>query len=133
MSEHISIDRWGKDHWSTLAYIETRIVDHRGVPNREQMRCDPDIHPQFSNSGNASFPDSRYPTRLNDGSEIAGHDDWSCLKDAEREGLLEWHGTGIHPLFTLTDLGRKVAAELREHKANGGQFRTFQPSMAGAA
>jgi len=24
----INISRWGKDHWSTLAYLETRVVDY---------------------------------------------------------------------------------------------------------
>lgn len=41
----VPVEMWGKDHWSTFGYIETRCVDHDGVPDREHMRCDTDLHP----------------------------------------------------------------------------------------
>jgi hypothetical protein len=127
---------WGKDHWSTFAYIETRCVDHEGVPNREHMRCTPKIHPGLTNSANQSFS-TDYPTRLKGGIhegkplsvEKKDHDDWSCLEDAESAGLLINIGTGINPVFRLTDLGRKVADQLRLHKSNGGRFATFEPQL----
>jgi hypothetical protein len=31
----VPIELWGKDHWTTLAYIETRCVDYDGVPNHD--------------------------------------------------------------------------------------------------
>lgn len=46
-----------------------------------------------------------------------------------QEGLVEWHGTGLYPVFKLTKLGNLIAAELREHKGDGGQFRNFVPSV----
>ena len=123
----IPIERWGKDHWSTFGYIETRIVDHKGVPSLAQMRCDPDIHPQFgchADVGTESDPDKRFPTRLNDG-ELTRHDDWSCLDDAEAVGFLENTGTGMHRVYRFTDEGLEVAQKLRAHKAEGGQFAEF--------
>lgn len=122
----IPTEKWGKDHWSCLAYIEGRIVDHKGVPNIENMRVDIDIHPQFDNRAARLQREKRYPTRLNDGTEVEKHDDWSCVDDMEAAGLLEWKGTGINPVFVLTDEGHRVAAALRKHKASGGQFKDFR-------
>jgi hypothetical protein len=120
----IPISEWGKDHWSTFAYIETRIVDHKGEPNKEQMRCDTDVHPQHMNSSNVHFPESKYPTRTKVG-EVKGHDDWSCLEDAVKTGLLIEEGTGLTPVYQLTDYGRVVASKLREWKSKGGSFHNF--------
>lgn len=123
---HVPINEWGKDHWSTFGYIETRIVDHKGVPAQGHMRCDEDLHPQFAHSG--SFG-RKHPTRLKGGKLQHDHDDWSCLDDAEEAGLLENTGTGMHRVYTLTKKGQKIANQLRTHKASGGQFATFTPEL----
>ena len=120
----IPISEWGKDHWSTFAYIETRIVDYRGEPDREQMRCDPKIHPHYANTANRSFPDSRYPTLLKTRG-VWSHDDWSCLEDAVEAGLLIEKGTGLNPIYALTDYGKVVISKLREWKAAGNNFKDF--------
>jgi len=119
----ISIEKWGKDHWSTFAYIETRIVDHGGQPQIEHMRCNNQLHPQFGHRGGCA---SAYPTKLREG-EVPGHDDWSCLDDAEAAGLLENVGTGLYRVYKLTKVGSSVARQLRDYKANGGTFATFIP------
>lgn len=117
--------RFGKDHWSTFAYVECRVVDNGGVPNRQHMRCDPRIHPGLTNSANREFGGSRrYPTRLRDG-VATRHDDWSCVDDLAAAGLVEILGTGIHPVWRLTDRGREVAAKLRAHKSAGKNFASF--------
>lgn len=134
----VPIVKWGKDHWSAVAYIETRCVEYGGVPNREHMRCDPKTHPGLTNSANISLPGPASPTRLKayfKGKEIdktqviEAHDDWSCLEDAESLGLLINIGTGINPVFCLTELGRKVADQLRAHKAAGKNFADFEPQL----
>jgi hypothetical protein len=124
-TEHIPMSKWGRDHWSTLGYIECMCVDNKGVPGRDQMRCDPDVHPGLAGRGTGTTG-KKYPTRLKDGEEVYGHDDWSCAEDMEREGLLEWNGTGIHPVFKLTEKGQKLAAKLRQYKADGGNFSNFK-------
>lgn len=128
----IPMERWGRDHWSTLAYIETRCVDFGGdmTVNRglERMRCNHSLHPGLA--GWAQPDGSESPTRLNDGTTVSNHDDWSCAEDMERDGLIEWLGTGIHPVFKLTDAGKAVAQQLRSHKAGGGTFSTFTPAPA---
>lgn len=122
----IPIEKWGKDHWSTFAYLETRCVDHKGEIERRHMRCDSDRHPQFAHM--PSEMEQKYPTRYKDG-ELADHDDWDCLDDCELVGLVENKGTGLHRVYKLTALGRMVAAQLRQHKMDGGNFHTFVPRI----
>ena len=116
---------FGKDHWSTFGYIETRIVDYKGQPAREHLRCIHGRHPMQAHQGGDA---SQCPTRLKGGVELHNHDDWDCLDDCEREGLLVNVGSGVNPCFQLTDLGRKIAAQLRAHKASGGSCSTFEVS-----
>lgn len=129
----IPIDRWGKDHWSTLAYIETRIVDHKGRLDMEHMRCDLRLHRSFTNRANIDCGGS-YPTILADGSKLDRHDDWSCAEDAVALGLLtiddeEATRRVRSPRFSLTQRGLEIAALLRAHKARGGSFSTFRPEL----
>jgi len=131
---NISIKDFGKDHWSTFAYIETLCVDSPnsegvGVINGRRMRCDTDRHPLLV-GGLYSFADEKYPTRLREGKELSNHDDWDCLEDLEREGLLEIISL-INGFVKLTEKGIKIAGELRGHKARGGTFSTFVPSCIG--
>ncbi len=90
---------WGHDHWSTLAYVEARCVDHDGYIGNENMRTCP-RHPQFAGrfvpskqkAMRGTPGDSRvtteYPTRIVGGLSIAPHDDWDCLRDMEDAGML---------------------------------------------
>jgi predicted transcriptional regulator len=120
---------FGRDHWSTFAYIETRVVDHGGVPHRPHMRCHGDRHPFLV----LPEQDGReHPTRLRDGAKLAHHDDWDCLDDLEREGLVQNTGSAVNRQYALTDRGREVAAQLRAHKGAGGGFATFTVTGASA-
>lgn len=117
---------FGKDHWSTFAYIETVVVDHRGEPDKRRMRCIAGRHPMQDHGHDASA----YTTRLKGGIELHNHDDWDCLEDCEREGLLVNDGTDANPHFTLTPLGQEVAKQLRVHKSAGKNFASFEPVLA---
>lgn len=47
----ISIEQFGKDHWSVLAYIEDRCVNGKsglGTLQRNRMRCNKEKHPLLS-------------------------------------------------------------------------------------
>lgn len=120
----VPIVLWGKDHWSTLCYLETRCVDHKGLINIRNMRCDRDRHPAYVHMLPAM--DKKYPTRLRGGIELNDHDDWDCLYDAEKLGLIEDIGFTMTPQFKLTPLGLEVCSRLRSHKANGGTFSNFE-------
>jgi len=129
--EHIPIKKWGKDHWSTFAYLETLAVDGGkggwAIPVRERMRTNELTHPHLLGSiGYSTEPlhSSKYPTRLREG-EVKGHDDWDCVDDMVKEGLLKDVGSGLNRAFTFTKLGKKVAGELRKHKMEGKNFGEF--------
>ena len=66
---------WGKDHWSTLAFLETAAVDNKGLVQNAHMRAHPRLHPKYAHTGSTG----EYPTRLKDGFELKDHDDWSCM------------------------------------------------------
>ena len=130
MSDSIPIDRWGKDHWALLAYIESVCVDQHGMVDLKRMRCDADRHPQYiylRGIGDELYGKKKYPTQLKDG-EQPDHDDWDCLDDLETAGLVENIGFTMQPRYIMTDRGHEVASELRKHKAQGGRYKEFAPS-----
>lgn len=170
---------FGKDHWSTFAYVEDATVNNRGLLGHDQLRCNSRRHPVFMAAKTFRLSDmdaSRYPTRLKahtepdqDGgygtTDLTDHDDYDCLFDLIAAGLLvpvmpaasqhgdvfldaygkvvkDVSGETIRPDFvtglaeawlatraqwTLTDLGRQVAGQLRAHKAAGGAWHHFTP------
>lgn len=120
MSKRIPMKEWGRDHTSTLLYLETCIVDHQGKLNPAHMRTDYQLHPGVPMTRAASIAgrETKYPTRLGDGSGFPHpHDDWSCLEDAEEAGLCANVGTGLNPLYRLTDTGWDLLGRLRLHRA----------------
>lgn len=126
----IPMFEWGRDHWSMLAYVETRCVDGRGEIERERVRCNPTTHPGLVGgrvTPAACLVDGRYryPTRLADGNVESEHDDHDCLRDLEAAGLLKEVGTGIATVARLTTSGKALAAKLRQHKADGKSFAEF--------
>jgi hypothetical protein len=109
----VPIEKFGKDHWSTFAYIETRIVDHDGFISVPHMR--------------GHLPGwEKYPTRLKGGEEISPHSDFDCVDDLMAAGLLEG-GRATHYRYSLTRNGQAVASALREHKGLGKNFASFEP------
>jgi hypothetical protein len=149
---NIPIEKWGHDHWSTLAYIECRCVDHGGKLRNANMRTDYQRHPLLLDRCGLGDPrGAKYPTRLADGSEQANHDDWDCLNDMAAAGLLTvlrpsdpelWDvepgkrgrmsGFMEQPLplevvVSLTPLGHFVASRLRRHRAETGRYKDFDP------
>ncbi len=140
--DFIPVEKWGKDHWSVLAYAESCAVDHNGVLTNAKMRCNSRLHRLFVYvDGHGVMHDGgQYPTRLKEG-VLENHDDWSCLEDIAAAGLItiEWRipyraraavfGNGEARIL-LTPLGFQVSAALRAHKAAGGQFAGFNYNLA---
>jgi hypothetical protein len=125
-------------------------VDNDGKINNDHMRCNPRRHLTLFH-GNVkaalSYSDRpnddgtfRYPTRLKN-AEIPEHDDWDCVEDMVDYGLVRIIGdeldlekrwrlgpaSGTTITVALTELGQKIAHQLRQHKANGGNFADFVP------
>lgn len=115
-------EKWGRDHVSTLLYIESVCTDDGGRPHIDRMRSEPGRPRKGWGSSHQMSPPpptKRYATRLKDGFELFGHDDWDCAMDFVHAGLLLWEGTSLHPIFQLTDEGWKMAASLRKQKSAG--------------
>lgn len=95
--------KWGKDHRSTLLYIDTRIVDHHGFlaalrRDSPMGHLGQDPHMRCGHE---------YPTRLAEGKELRGHTDYDCLADAVHAGYLqiERANPNDHGLRTAAHMG----------------------------
>ncbi len=137
----LQVSDFGKDHWSLLAYIETLCVDSRvkgvGEIDKRRLRCNEKRHPVHAvnmNIANVRWKGD-YGTRLsgffrdsgttNKKRQIRSHDDWDCLEDFERLGLIEIMSE-VNGFVRLTDKGLSLALRVREWKAKGGHFGTFK-------
>lgn len=134
--EPIPVERWGKDHWSTLAYVETRVVDHRGFVDDRHLRGH--MHGW-----------EKYPTRLRDGVLLHGHNDFDCIRDAVDAGLLAYadpekaglskramerpsaRNTWRGDRLVFTEEGWSTVASLRSHRGRGGKFANFSAALSG--
>lgn len=105
-------EMWGKDHRSTLLYAETRAVDYGGVIDRRHMREDGD----------------RYPSYLANGTQLKGHTDDDCLRDAEHAGLLVYANGTVE----FTDAGWEFVGKLRREKAERTYKGISQKQLAEA-
>lgn len=142
-SFHVSSARFGKDHWSLLAYIETCCVDGKqgiGKVSAKRMRCNEHTHPLLGVSSMESSWKQGYSTRLRGffqfsghedpskaiagGVQLQDHDDWDCLDDLVSARYVDI----LNPVkgeLRMTVTGQIMAAQLREHKARGGKFSDF--------
>lgn len=135
---------WGKDHWSTLAYAETVMVESSGfqVGSDARMRqgrrnfrvmgeqCAAPRRP--TSGGVAQVMDDSHGSRLNDGTYVPGHDDWHCIQDMAAAGFFTVGQEGVQPGVTLhlSELGAGVSNALRAHKRAGGYFANFKPDAS---
>lgn len=146
---YVPITLWGRDHWSTLAYLDSKIVngaymrmqlDPRMRAGRRHYRMLWEASRSLPRSrkygmGNAVVMEDKYGSRLNDGTYAVGHDDWHCVQDFANEGLLTVDVEALEPnvKFTWSEKGRTVVDALLKHKRNGGSFSDFvlqlEPSL----
>lgn len=133
---YVPMELWGKDHWSTLAYLETVQVDHKMLMMHSDARMRQNRrHFRILGARRPALPMQReHGSRLNDGSYVPGHDDWNCVQDMAHAGLLSINSDDLGPgvVFTLVARGLALAHELRIYKANGGNFQTFKPAELSA-
>lgn len=140
---HIPIEQWGKDHWSLLAYVETRCVDYNGALDLRRMTVNPNLYRRayrlrFEQFGGhvgekGAQWTGKHITRLASGFEApAGHCDRAILDDLAGEGLVIIHD---EDLVEMTPLGSRVGGELRAAKAGGINYAEFSSDAmkAGAA
>jgi hypothetical protein len=118
----VPIEKFGKDHWSTLLYVKARAVDFKGLLEMDRMRTDLSRHPQYATPLKIQAGGTKkYPTRLSSGEKLLDHDDWECLDDLVAAGLLVSTGTGIHPAYQPTLRGWEIVSRLRQRLATGNR------------
>jgi hypothetical protein len=123
----VPVTQFSKDHWSTLAFVETRCVDDRGRLDKTRMRCNSTRHAAFADRTHTTREwTGEYGTLLKDGTKLPDHDDWDCLIDLARAGLLDII-TIDDGLVALTERGWAIAHQLRRHLAAGGNCKGFEP------
>lgn len=137
----VPVEKFGKDHWSTFAYIETCCVDNKGQLDKSKMRTNIQKHPLLAGFSNGHIQwTPSHNTRLKgffqfegkydpeqaikNGFMVDDHDDWDCLDDLEAAGFVESISLA-NGVVKMTELGMKVASLLRVHKVNGGHFAQF--------
>ncbi len=143
-TEYIPIETWGKDHWSTLAYVETVMVECAGFQigldprmrtNRRHYRvlserCRSPKRPGGGARSSHSLAVVMRPehgSRLKDGEVMEGHDDWMCLQDMAEAGFFTVGAGRIEPavVLKLSERGRQVVDALRQFKSEGGKYAAF--------
>lgn len=149
MSEYIPMSQWARDHWSTLAYIETVLVDQREftVSYNPRMRSSrrmirvlteppalrtATVRNRSYAYGRGAFAMSpEAGTILRDGTVLPDHDDWACVQDFAAAGLLTKTADEIDvgTSIKFSPYGWHIATALRQHKANGGNFADFSPTI----
>ena len=130
----VPMELWGRDHWSTLAYIETVETNMTEIIVRSDPRMRQNRHNYRVLGGRPPAIPMRVDqgSLLSDGRMAIGHDDWSCIQDFASVGLLNCgpDGVDVGQRIKLSEKGRAMAASLRAHKAGGGSFSTFKPELA---
>lgn len=135
---YIPMTLWGRDHWSMLLYFRHGEVNNAGFtvrfdPRMRQNRRNFRIMPERTLNGVVMDPG--YGSRLVDGTYVPNHDDWCCVQDFARSGLLTCNDEGVEPMevLHLSPKGEQIVADLESHKANGGSYSTFRLSEAALA
>ena len=128
----VSIERWGKDHWSTFAYIESICVDSTNGVGRVgdcKVQTNFNRHPELAYMSvtmvGTPLDGSLHSIRLADGVELPGpaYDEWDCIKDFERYGLVVEEMMSFEPAYRMTRLGNLVAGKVRAVKTLGGNYQ----------
>jgi len=128
----VSINQFGKNHWSLLAYIECRCVNHNGKLDHTHMRCNEMTHLEFRTPNHPEW-------EVEDGTKLKGfdknkvdtnkflifHDDWNCLEDLEKEGFVKILSLK-EGIVKLMKKGLRESANLRHHKVSGGCFANYE-------
>jgi hypothetical protein len=120
----IPIAYWGRDHWSMLMYVETRIVDYDGKLSRAHIRSKTRTGWQPIHGTKLLSYDWTLapPANLEAGNIRPDHDDYDCLKDMQAVGLLTQQGGRVQ----FTARGWALASRLRQWRGNGLTLKNFR-------
>ena len=125
--DRITIEQFGKDHWSLLMYIQTRVLDCNGILDVNHLRSKNTIFRQgwTPEYGTRLFGYWNKDSTVNRLLLLGNHDDFNCLEDLEGEGLVKNSGTRLNPVCTITEKGIKIICQLLLHKQAGNNYSDF--------
>ncbi len=133
--EFIEMSKWGRDHWSLLAYIEAMCVDGTdgvGTIDFRKVRVNPIRHPKLSGKPmvTARTWQGSYGTQRG-GKALPTHDDIDCLADLRRANLVDVIDLQEGSV-RLTARGKDYALALRRHKLEAkATFGNYDPTAWG--
>jgi len=130
---------WWYDHWSTMLYVETVVVDNGGklAPDKMRTSFENEKHQNYVQARHRHSMEREHPTSflcLDERGWTPGlalqHDDWSCLEDFVREGYMEEPETytGFLGPVKLTDKGWDLAHQLRRLRGMGHSTKEMRLS-----
>lgn len=128
----VPIEQWGRDHWSTFAYLMACVTTKAGRIDHRRMRCDRQLHPGLAHEASL-YGGPCPPTRLKGDKQKRKHDDWDCLDDIVAAGLLTHVGTGIHPgIVQALPPAWPIAKWIWKVEAEGGRWSAVDLEAARA-
>ena len=121
-------EQFGKTHFNLLLYCESCAVDYKGQLDIRRMTINSDKR-GYGTTTNTSWKPLYASTCVGNVKPDPMHDELDALEYLEDAGYLENIGTDLNPFIKLSDKGWQIAHELRRHKANGGNYNNFEPSV----
>lgn len=131
---YIPISNWARDHWSVLLYLKSCDLNKGGIVDNRRMRVNPRLHRKFTTSTQMVIPGGPSDTKLRDGSVAANHDDWSCLEDMVKAGVLRAYFrvkskssafNCLEARVSLTERGWSIVQSLERFKSRHGSYEEF--------
>ncbi|MHB9005289.1 MAG: hypothetical protein ACYC6C_14800 [Coriobacteriia bacterium] len=135
MSKIVPESNFGRDHLSTLLYIESVMVDYAGFDvgldakmrtHRDNWRRLSEREARHARGSKRDGAVSQNGTLLRDTDSVKHHDDWDCLSDMAAAGYFDcdtpWQ---VGDDLRLSDRGAAVAHAFRRHRIRGGTYADF--------
>lgn len=122
----VAPEQFGRDHWSTLAYLGHVVHKSGGEPDRNKMRCKPGNPRMGHIMAMVATGEDKYPTKLQGGAELFDHDDYDCADDLIAAGLMRNEGTGFFPVYDLTPPGLKLWSWLVRNYKSAGAMKAVE-------
>lgn len=124
-------ESWEKDHYTTLAYVETRLVDDgefvvQADPRMRTKRRMYRILREHGGSGGGHPMTPEQGSFLQGGVYAAGHDDWDCVCDMAAAGVFEVHpggGVDANPDMNITPEAIAAARSIGVDLIGSGESR----------
>ncbi len=135
MSKIVPESNFGRDHLSTLVYVDSVMVDYAGFEigldarmrsHRDNWRWLSERDARHAHGSKRDGAVSQNGTLLRNADIVKHHDDWDCLVDTAVAGYFDretpWQ---VGDILRLSDRGAAVAHAFRRYRIHGGSYADF--------